>query len=91
MGFGAMVPKNFIRGWSEFYAGEAEHAYGPLESARGMLEFEAQQRPGDTDAVLSVALAYAAMGWKDAAKAEAARSKEKLGRLSDGGSLRPSW
>jgi hypothetical protein len=41
------------------------------------LEVEAKENPGDQQAHLNVAVAYAAMGWKDAALAEIARSKDK--------------
>jgi non-specific serine/threonine protein kinase len=75
--FGNMVPKGFLEGWIYFYAGNKERAYSALDSARWILEMEAKDNPGDQDAHLYVALAYAAMGWKDAALAEAARAKEK--------------
>jgi serine/threonine protein kinase/Flp pilus assembly protein TadD len=78
MGFGAMVPKSFIQGMVQFCAGDREGAYATLDSTRWMLEVEAKEVAGDTEAHFLLALAYAAMGWKDAAKAEAARSKEKL-------------
>src|SRR5262249_47119250 len=45
--------------------------------ARWILEMEAKENPGDQGAHLAVALAYAAMGWKDAALAEVARAKDK--------------
>lgn len=78
MGFGAMVPKGFIQGLVQLYAGDREGAYATLDSGRWMLEVEAKENAGNTDAHFLLALAYAAMGWKDAAKAAAARSKEKL-------------
>jgi hypothetical protein len=46
------------------------------------LEVEAKENPGDQQAHLDVALAYAAMGWKDAALAEIARAKDKPDELS---------
>jgi len=76
-GFGPMVPKEFLEGLIHFYAGNKESAYSALDSARWMLEGEAQENPGDQQAHLNVAFAYAAMGWKDAALAEIARAKEK--------------
>jgi TolB-like protein/Tfp pilus assembly protein PilF len=78
MGFGAMVPKSFIQGMVQLFAGDREGAYATMDSARWILEVEAKENAGDTEAHFLVALTYAAMGWKDAAKAEAARSKEKL-------------
>ena len=75
--FGNMVPKGFLEGWIYFYAGNKERAYSALDSARWILEMEAQENPGDQQAHLYVALTYAAMGWKDAALAEVARAKEK--------------
>jgi thioredoxin-like negative regulator of GroEL len=73
-----MVPKGFIEGWIHFYAGNKERAYTALDSARWILEMEAKEDPGDQGAHFAVAMAYAAMGWKDAALAEIARAKEKL-------------
>jgi hypothetical protein len=72
-----MVPKGFLEGWIHFYAGNKERAYIALDSARWILEMEAKENVGDQEAHLHVALAYAAMGWKDAALAEVARTKEK--------------
>jgi serine/threonine protein kinase/tetratricopeptide (TPR) repeat protein len=76
-GFGPMVPKEFLEGLIHFYAGNKERAYSALDSARWMLEVEAQENPGDQQAHLNVAFAYAAMGWKNAALAEVARAKVK--------------
>jgi serine/threonine protein kinase/tetratricopeptide (TPR) repeat protein len=76
-GFGSMVPKGFLEGWIHFYAGNKERAYTALDSARWILEMEAKENPGDQEAHLHVAMAYAAMGWKDAALAEIARAKNK--------------
>jgi TolB-like protein len=76
-GFGHMVPKGFVEGMIHFYAGNKERAYTVLDSARWILEMEAKENPGDQEAHLHVALAYAAMGWKDAALAEIARAKDK--------------
>jgi len=75
--FGYMVPKGFLEGWIHFYAGNKERAYIALNSARWILEVEAKENLGDQEPHLHVALAYAAMGWKDAALAEVARTKEK--------------
>ena len=72
-----MVPKGFLEGWIHFYAGNKERAYTALDSVRWILEMEAKENPGDQQAHLYVALAYAAMGWKDAALAEIARAKDK--------------
>src|SRR5437762_8440433 len=76
-GFGGMVPKGFVEGLIHFYAGNKERAYTALDSARWLLEMEAKENPGDQQAHLHVAFAYAAMGWKDAALAEIARAQEK--------------
>jgi TolB-like protein/class 3 adenylate cyclase len=76
-GLGPMVPKGFLEGWIHFYAGNKERAYTALDSARWILEVEAKENPGDQKAHLHVAMAYAAMGWKDAALAEIARAKDK--------------
>src|SRR4029434_990436 len=54
-----------------------ERAYTALDSARWILEMEAKDNPGDQGAHLAVAMAYAAMSWKDAALAEIARAKDK--------------
>jgi len=75
--FGNMVPKGFLEGWIHFYAGNKERAYTALDSARWILEMEAKEDLGDQGAHFAVAMAYAAMGWKDAALAEIARTKEK--------------
>jgi non-specific serine/threonine protein kinase len=76
-GFGRMVPKGFVEGMIHFYARNKERAYTALDSARWILEMEAKENPGDQEAHLHVALAYAAMGWKDAMLAEIARAKDK--------------
>ena len=81
-GFGNMVPKGFLEGLIHFYAGNKERAYTALDSARWILEMEAKENPGDQQAHFYVALAYAAMGWKDAALAEIARAKEKPDELT---------
>jgi thioredoxin-like negative regulator of GroEL len=72
-----MVPKGFLEGWIHFYAGNKERAYTALDSTRWILEMEAKEDPGDQGAHFAVAMAYAAMGWNDAALAEIARTKEK--------------
>jgi serine/threonine protein kinase/tetratricopeptide (TPR) repeat protein len=77
-GFGSIVPKGFLEGWIHFYAGNKERAYTALDSARWILEMEAKEDPGDQGAHFALAMAYAAMGWKDAALAEIARAKNKL-------------
>jgi len=81
-GFGPMVPKGFLEGWIHFYAGNKERAYSALDSARWILEMEAKENPGDQQAHLAVAFAYAAMGWKDAMLAEIARAKDKPDELA---------
>jgi TolB-like protein len=78
MGYGSMVPKSFVQGMVQFYAGDREGAYATLNSSRWMLEVEAKENADPMDPHFLLALAYAGMGWKDAAKAEIARSKEKL-------------
>jgi TolB-like protein len=77
-GFGEMVPKGFVEGMIHFYAGNKERAYTAFDSARWILEVEAEEDLGDQGAHFAVAMAYAAMGWKDAALAEIARVKNKL-------------
>jgi tetratricopeptide (TPR) repeat protein len=76
-GLGPMVPKGFLEGMIHFYAGNKERAYTALDSARWILEVEAKENPGDQGAHFAVAMAYTAMGWKDAALAEIARAKVK--------------
>jgi TolB-like protein len=76
-GFGSMVPKEFLEGWVHFYAGNKDRAYTALDSVRWILEVEARENPGDQGAHYAVAMAYAAMGWKDAALAEIACAKEQ--------------
>jgi serine/threonine-protein kinase len=77
-GFGPMVPKNYIKGLVQFYAGDREAAYTTLDSIRWMIEVEAREKAGDTETHFLLAVAYAAMGWADAAKAETGRTKEKM-------------
>jgi len=74
---GPMVPKAFVEGMIHFWAGHLQEAYASLDSARWMLEVEAQENAGQPEAHFLVALAYAAMGWSDAAKAEIARSYKR--------------
>src|SRR5260370_18046689 len=81
VGFGDMVPQGFVEGMIQCYAGEKARAYTALKSERWILEVEAKENPGDLAAHEHVALAYAAMGWKDAALAEIARAKEKPDEL----------
>ena len=64
-----------------FWAGNKGRAYTALDSARSILEVEAKQNPGDLEAHFHVALAYAAMGWKEAMLAEIARAKDKADEL----------
>jgi non-specific serine/threonine protein kinase len=73
-GFGSFVPKGFVEGLVHFWAGHSQQAYASLDSARWMLEVKAQENPGEAEGHYYVALAYAAMGWSDAAKAEISRS-----------------
>ncbi len=79
-GFGPMVPKGFVEGMIHFYAGNKERAYTALDSARWILEMEAKENPGDEEAHQYLAMAYAAMGWKDAALAEIARDTDGLSK-----------
>jgi tetratricopeptide (TPR) repeat protein len=79
-GFGHMVPKGFVEGMIHFYAGNKERAYTALDSARWILEMEAKENPGDEEAHQYVAMAYAAMGWKDAALAENAGDTDGLSK-----------
>ncbi|MEY2518995.1 MAG: eukaryotic-like serine/threonine-protein kinase [Verrucomicrobiota bacterium] len=74
MGFGTLVPKSFYQGLIHSTAGDRERAYATLDSGRWMLELKAQENVGDAEARYFVALAYAAMRWADAAKAELARA-----------------
>jgi TolB-like protein/Tfp pilus assembly protein PilF len=81
-GFGWMVPKGFVEGLVHFWAGHLEEAYASLDSVRWMLEIEAQESEaqetaGQAEAHYHLALAYAAMGWSDAAKAQISRSYKK--------------
>ena len=76
-GFGDMVPKGFVEGLIHFWAGHKERAYTALDSARWILEVEAKENLGVQQLHWHLALAYAAMGWKDAALAEIARAKDK--------------
>jgi TolB-like protein/Tfp pilus assembly protein PilF len=77
MGFGPMVPKGFIEGLVHFYAGHLKEAYSTLDAVRWKLEVQARESGGQSEARYHVALAYSAMGWKDAAKSEIARSAEQ--------------
>ena len=82
---GPMVPKGFVEGMIHFYAGHLQEAYASLDSVRWMLEVEAQENAGEAEGHYLVALAYAAMGWSDAAKAEIARSDKKpdIGQMAE--------
>src|SRR5262245_53740724 len=79
-GFGPMVPKGFLEGMIHFYAGDEERAYTALDSVRWIMEMEAKENPGDEEAHQYLAMAYAAMGWKDAALAEIARDTDGLSK-----------
>ena len=79
MGFGPMTPKNAVEGFVHFAAGDLPRAYTAFESIRSILEAEAAQSPEDFQSRFNLALMYAVMGWKDAAKAEAERSREIFG------------
>jgi serine/threonine protein kinase/tetratricopeptide (TPR) repeat protein len=89
-GFGWMVPKAYVEGMVHFWAGHLQEAYASLDSARWMLEIEAQESEAQESALrwwtnttaqaeahYHLASAYAAMGWTDAAKAAIARSHKK--------------
>jgi hypothetical protein len=76
-GLGSFVPKGFVEGLIHFWAGHLQEAYASLDSARWMLEVEAQENAGEAEGHYHVALAYAGMGWSDAAKAEISRSYKK--------------
>ena len=76
-GLGSFVPKGFVEGLVHFWAGHLQEAYASLDSARWMLEVEAQESAGPAEAHYHLALAYAAMGWSDAAKAEISRAYKK--------------
>ena len=65
--------RDSLKVWIHFYAGNKERAYTALDSVRWILEMEAKENPGDEQAHQYLAMAYAAMGWKDAALAEIAR------------------
>jgi tetratricopeptide (TPR) repeat protein len=82
MGFGPMTPKNAVEGFVHFAAGDLPRAYTAFESIRSIFEAEAAQNPDEWQTRFNLALMYAVMGWKDAAKAEAERSREIFG---DGG------
>jgi hypothetical protein len=74
---GPFVPKGFVEGLIHFWDGHLQEAYASLDSARWMLEGKAQENAGEPQRHYHVALAYAAMGWSDAAKAEIARAYKK--------------
>jgi tetratricopeptide (TPR) repeat protein len=76
-GLGSFVPKGFVEGLVHFWAGHLQEAYANLDSARWMLEVEAQETAAHAEAHYHLALAYAAMGWSDAAKAEIFRAYKK--------------
>jgi len=76
-GLGSFVPKGFVEGLVHFWAGHLQEAYASLDSARWMLEVEAQETAAHAEAHYHLALAYAAMGWSDAAKAEMFRAYKK--------------
>lgn len=79
-GFGPMVPKGFVEGMIHLYSGDKERAYTALDSVRWILEMEAKENPGDEEAHQYLAMAYAAMGWRDAALAEIARDTDGLSK-----------
>src|SRR4029077_290845 len=79
-GFGDMVPKGFVEGMIHFYAGNKERAYTALDSVRWILEMEAKENPSDEQAHQYLAMAYPAMGWKDAALAENAGDTDGLSK-----------
>jgi serine/threonine protein kinase len=74
LGVGSFVPKGFIEGLVHFWAGHLQEAYATLDAARWMLEVKAEENAGESEGHYHVALAYAAMGWGHAAKAEISRS-----------------
>jgi len=76
-GLGSFVPKGFVEGLVHFWAGHLQEAYTSLDSARWMLEVDTQKSAVQADAHYHLALAYAAMGWSDAAKAEISRAYKK--------------
>jgi tetratricopeptide (TPR) repeat protein len=76
-GLGSFVPKGFVEGLVHFWAGHLQEAYASLDAARWMLEVKAQESAAQAEAHWHLALAYAAMGWSDAAKAEISRSYKK--------------
>jgi TolB-like protein len=79
MGFGPMSPKNATEGFVLFAAGDLPRAYTAFESIRSIFEAEAAQSPDDAQTHFNLALMYAVMGLKEAAKTEADRSKEMFG------------
>ena len=76
-GLGSFVPKGFVEGLVHFWAGHLQEAYASLDSARWMLELETQESAYQAETPWHLALAYAAMGWSDAAKAEISRAYKK--------------
>src|SRR5262245_51602941 len=76
-GLGSFVPKGFVEGLVHFWAGHLQEAYASLDSARWMLEVDTQESAFQAEAHYHLALAYAAMGWSDAAKAEISRAYKK--------------
>jgi TolB-like protein/Flp pilus assembly protein TadD len=79
MGFGPMTPKKAVEGFVHFAAGDLQHAYTAFDSVRPIFEAEAAQRPDEVQPHFNLALMYAVMGLKDAAKTEAERSREMFG------------
>ena len=76
-GLGSFVPKSFVEGLVHFWAGHLQEAYACVDSARWMLELDAKESAVEAEAHYHLALAYAAMGWSDAAKAEISRAYKK--------------
>jgi tetratricopeptide (TPR) repeat protein len=74
---GPFVPKGLVEGLVHFWAGHLQEAYASLNSVRWMLEVEARESAVQAEAHYHLALTYAAMGWRDAAKAEIARAYKK--------------
>jgi len=77
LGLGSFVPKGVVEGLIHFWAGHSQEAFASLDSARWMLEVDTQESAFQAEAHYHLALAYAAMGWSDAAKAEISRAYKK--------------
>ena len=75
-GFGAQDTKIFSEAIIHLYAGDHTRAYECFEADRAKTEAEVRSEPQSAGGHAGLALLYAQMGWKDAARAELARASE---------------